>query len=342
MKGKVYGLDSIRFFCALWVVFWHSDVPPLFHGVNFSSGALRYLVSLYQEGILFNGQAAVTLFFIISGFCIHYPQTREPRLHAASFYARRLLRIGIPWVVVEAGIRWSPGAAELGVIFAGISWTLRCEVAYYLIYPLLLQLAKKGGWARVLGWSFAASGIATVVFARHYAFAGFVKMPWNMVIGLPSWVLGCVLAEHFSKSGVAAGRTPIWLWRGTTWLASVLCLVLMLYTPVNLIWSLNFFAILGYFYLRAELDYYQYAKPVRGFELLGMASYSMYLIHVVVIYYMKEFVAGYSAWAHWAAMISMVFAGTGVYYLAVEYPSHQLARKFRATGGGGAAAKAAA
>ncbi len=329
MKRTILGLDSLRFFCALWVVLCHHSAPPIFREVEGGGSFLQMLKRGYESSIPFNGQAAVILFFIISGFCIHYPQIWAKSLHVPSFYARRLLRIGIPWLVVEILIRVLPESAKLQNCFHSISWTLKCEIAYYALYPVILMAARRVGWMRLIAGAYALSFLLVGIYMRHVEFCGFAKMQWNILVGLPVWLMGCQLAEGFSKN-VTVSAFPMWAWRLVVWAASALSWGMMLHTPVGMPWTLNLFAILGYFYVRAEVSHYQHAKPVRLFEIAGMASYSMYLTHFMVVYFMGNYDSSDFGWLHWALLMAGVFGVTAVFYFLVEFPSHQLARRFRA------------
>ena len=55
--------------------------------------------------IAYDGVAAVIVFFVISGLCVHYPYARSGHCPLPSFFARRFLRIGIPLAVVAAFVR---------------------------------------------------------------------------------------------------------------------------------------------------------------------------------------------------------------------------------------------
>jgi peptidoglycan/LPS O-acetylase OafA/YrhL len=69
---------------------------------------------------------------------------------------------------------------------------------------------------------------------------------------------------------------------------------------------------------------------VRIFEVLGTASYSMYLTHLIALHLVSSHGgSAQQAWLHWPLLLGAIFAATGTFYFLVEFPSHQLARKFR-------------
>jgi peptidoglycan/LPS O-acetylase OafA/YrhL len=69
--GRVGGLDTVRFVCAMWVLFGHLGSVPLVNNVD-RSNLLGYLIAgAYGNAV--SGPAAVVVFCVFSGFCIHYP-----------------------------------------------------------------------------------------------------------------------------------------------------------------------------------------------------------------------------------------------------------------------------
>jgi hypothetical protein len=86
------GLDTIRFISAFWVFLGHGAAPASPN--PFPDGTLSNLLFRAIYDNLWNGGAAVIIFFVISGFCIHYPSAGSnttPNLPV--FYTRRYLRI---------------------------------------------------------------------------------------------------------------------------------------------------------------------------------------------------------------------------------------------------------
>ena len=68
---RIAGLDAIRFICALIVVLAHTGRPPLTAWADTSTWFGWFIDG--SAGLLFSSAAAVIVFFVISGFCIHYP-----------------------------------------------------------------------------------------------------------------------------------------------------------------------------------------------------------------------------------------------------------------------------
>lgn len=137
-------LDAIRFVCASWVLFFHAGFLPFTAGVDKSTRAGLAVYAFSSN--LFYGSAGVIAFFVISGFCVHYPYRTCPETNWLSYFARRYLRIGIPMLAAYLIAR----SLGVGAIEEGIMWTLRCELVYYTLYPALVWARNRSGWNTVL------------------------------------------------------------------------------------------------------------------------------------------------------------------------------------------------
>jgi len=132
-RGKrIEGLDTIRFVLAMTVVFGHCGFIQFhlpFERFHYIGPAVRAL----QRNIV-NGPAAVIAFFVISGFCVHYPNRKLDRVDLLPFYARRHIRIIIP--ATFAALISSAKGVDLARCSDSILWSLVCEEIYYTMYPL--------------------------------------------------------------------------------------------------------------------------------------------------------------------------------------------------------------
>lgn len=322
-KERVCGLDSLRFVCALWVVFSHFGFVPLGGLLAGSSPAIVLLRGGYNN--LFCGVAAVIIFFVISGFCIHFPYRRAAAVPAAAFLARRYLRIGIPclivWVVI---LRWKSNKAV--EFYNAVMWSLVAECIYYSVYPLLFHLLRKWGWRLVV----AANLVAFMVIAtRPHAMNYFEYGPWRTwVVGLPCWLLGCMLAGEYSMAKPAPAPRLIWSWRALIWLLASLCSMLRFHGGIGFPWTLNFFAIACFFWLRLELRWFAHHPPSRALEFAGSWSYSLYLCHVPAFVFAIQYLG--LEWlglqVNWLVQLITCLGLSYLFYLTVEHTAHQLGR----------------
>ena len=168
---RIAGLDSIRFVCALWVVFGHLGFFPAVRDLDRDHPVGMVLRALL--GSLFTGPPAVIVFFIISGFCIHYPFRRARSMPGLAFLLRRYIRIGFPAMGAVLFIRhFAPGnsAFDLSATSGTVVWSLLAEVIYYTIYPLLFLMAKRSGWLPILGKTSYWAALVLFVLVGCYLF----------------------------------------------------------------------------------------------------------------------------------------------------------------------------
>jgi len=161
---------SVFLFHSLDWVFHYSSLP--WHGwLRDFSVPNSFLVLLPMSF----GWAGVAIFFVVSGFCIHFSFYQHGR-DWRSFFVRRFFRIYPPYffavllfgIFAHAGrldfsirqIDWYQLLVHLLLIqnvdpysFFAISssfWSIAVEIQLYLIYPVLLMLVAKLGWRRAL------------------------------------------------------------------------------------------------------------------------------------------------------------------------------------------------
>jgi peptidoglycan/LPS O-acetylase OafA/YrhL len=338
---RLRGLDAIRYICAACVVLGHMGTP--FHNIESYGGLIRHLSSVYK--LSFCGPAAVIVFFVISGLCIHFPYRNGKRIEYFSYYMRRYLRIGIPLVTVVAFTQLfshnSFHTLSISRLNDSVLWSLIAEIIYYTLYPALMYIKRLIGWNITLLVAFA--GAYTVVFTHplitilgYYPLYGW-KLNW--ILGLPCWLLGCHLAEKIGSNSINSSvATPsqlaIWMWRGTVWAASVTAIILQFHQhggSIRLGYSmtLDLFAIIVYFWLSQEIQYYRFNEPLRWLEIAGAASYSLYLVHPVVL----DVLIQYEPFARhgtlgWVLVFCEIIAASTLFYFLIERPSHLLARFF--------------
>ena len=135
MNGKVWvkGLDSLRFILAFIVLLSHYPNPYVIYLKSLNNFILNYLGSIVDSG--FCGVGAVIAFFVLSGFVIHLPNTKEFK-NVYSYFTRRYIRIGAPLLII--GLL----SLRLNCFEAIPIWSLYCEIIYYTIYPLLYWVVK--------------------------------------------------------------------------------------------------------------------------------------------------------------------------------------------------------
>jgi len=323
VERHIRGLDSLRFVAALWVALSHGGGLP-FRPLTQGGGWFGHIIAA-GNGVLFNGVAAVIVFFLISGFCIHIPWATAHRLNILSHLTRRYIRIGGPLIGCYIIIYLSN--AEVGAAVYAVLWSIYCEIIYYTIYPLIFYLSRQLGIRTLV---FVATIISGSIIVSHWSYL----YPWEFgiqltwLVGLPSWLLGCLLAEQATHQKLAATRR-IWVWRGSALIYTSAAVVAVFHSPITLGYpaTMLIFSFYCYFWLQYELTVYLNTKPSVVLEWGGTWSYSMYLIHniVIVSFAQPHFPLPYLA--GWALQLLAIFLASYAFYLAVEYPCHLLARR---------------
>ncbi|MBV8068980.1 MAG: acyltransferase [Acidobacteriaceae bacterium] len=317
-------ISSLRFVLAVWVVLGHYGLPFLE-----SPQRTRFLWSLRAfRNLAFEGSAAVIVFFVISGFCIHFPHRKTLKLSSwRAFYLRRYVRILIP-MAVAIGLS-IPLGMKFGLFTQSILWSLLCEEIYYLLYPLVLRLRGRLGWPIVMsiGWVISLATILTNPSARYYPSYG----PYlNWAVGWPCWLLGCWLAERQENDQFLPVSTlQIWGWRSAAYLLSLVTGALSFHTPLGLPWTLNAFAVFATFWLEREMRYYRMKARTPWFESPGEASYSIYLTHTHGPVLLSTLVVAdkVTPGTYWFEAIILCFVFSVTFYWLVERPCHALARR---------------
>lgn len=310
----------------MFVVFAHLGFLPMPEVTGPLSLGARLVRGVF--GNLFSGPPAVIVFFIVSGFCIHYPFRNASSVPLASYLIRRYVRIGLPLLIGILFARWlAPGHPnfDLNATSETVVWSLVAELVYYSIYPLILPCVRRYGWIRTILFSYAAAFVLIGLNPSHRYYMEFG--PWaTWLVGLPSWLLGCQLAETVGTAA-RSPRFSIWWWRIGIWFCASASSVLMFHAHVGYPWTLPIFSLVCALWLKRELAYSCGRPGVYFLEWAGQWSYSLYLMHLVV----AGFLSGGAPvlpgeQMAWLVRIGAVLVLCYLFYLAVELPSHHFAR----------------
>lgn len=321
---RVSAIDALRGMAALAVLLYHA------RGVFWVGIAETYRQHAWQPDLsawlgylsapLGLGGQGVTLFFVLSGYCIHRRGARllatnpDLQLDWKTFAGRRFWRIYPTYLaalLVTALIdQWlagktgtlppgqdnSPYALLMSCLtlqgyFAphfgsnGVFWTLAMEVHLYAAYPLLFLLSRRWGPQMTLGLTLLA-GLGYVAADQ---LIGIEKhLPHRFQSGpvlLPywfTWTLGFYWAE------VEAGRAAdfgdrIWRWLATGCGVAGLTFSLAHWQyPAEVCWALFFTSLLRWsLRLRGQQFWNQHLG--RGLAVVGVFSYSLYAIHAPLL-----------------------------------------------------------
>jgi len=311
-QQHVLGLDTVRAFAALSVALAHilgPNLPGVLQGMGLSQGIAEF--SKY----LFTGHPAVIVFFVVSGFCIHYPYTRR-NLPVIAFTLARWMRI-MPPALVAMLLAYLLHVEKYNFVDGFILWSIVCELWYYSLYPFFLWLSRRVSFTLQFLLAMILSFALVAGLGSNQYGAGHIYGPaLNWLVALPSWLLGCVLATNFQAK--TCSMRSIILWRATVAMVAPVLYWLTMNTSVGYYLTMNLFALLVFVWIRAEINAPKCANSL--FERIGKWSYSIYLFHMV-------FLALVSRVVNIPYMdFPVIFGLCYLAYRMVEKPSHDYAR----------------
>ena len=208
----------------LWVGWWELKAHP----EKYSS--FTKAVSWLSIPTPFLGYA-ILLFFLISGFCIHYPQTTGSVPSWQEYFRRRFFRIYPPYLVALAltfsitllcrffwdDDTWDLGRAlrvltltqnyppEPGQMLSNPSlWTIPLEVEFYLLYPLVFML-----FTRRLSLILALGSLSICALSIYLSQEGIGWSTFTVMFFWPVWLLGALCAKLYREDSLA--KIPIWI-----------------------------------------------------------------------------------------------------------------------------------
>ena len=344
------GADVLRGVAILLVLVYHAVGAGTSHGYyvpwsgntrDFSVMPLRQLLWYYPASL---GWAGVALFFVLSGFCIHFSILRAGRFDAGRFFWRRFWRIYPAYLaallvflaVDRTPILTGPGAFQLvthavflhnvshGTFFGinGVFWSIAVEMQLYLLYPVLLWGRARFGLARCLAGTFVLGMAWRAVAVGVWGVPDHVITP---VLTLPpltwfDWTLGAFVAERFHAGRAAFARR--WLWFPAL---AGLFLASTFYRPLT-VCSFSLAAAASAVLLDGALQVaWGRGAWVTALEFVGLISYSLYLWHqpliVPAVSFLTPFLGSPAAWTVFGALLA---AGCWVSYRFLEMPGIRL------------------
>lgn len=322
-------LDALRGLAALTVVLGHvALLAPVFNGDTrgVAGDGLANLLKYTPLSLPVANEAAVVLFFVLSGFVLTLPFRAGRGSGYAAFAVRRVLRIYPAYLVATlsalalaavlptapiAGlgdwfnVRWqSPvdlGAVAGHVVLLGsfddgafnpVIWSLVHEMRISLVFPLLLVAVLRWGWRAGLA---VAAGLLLVGAVGSQVLAGpagsSAGAPLRTVEYASCFAVGILLAAHVGAIVEAARRLSPGV-RVAAWLVALLAYTYSAWFDRAWFAPLRSEApTLGAMTLGAALVIVlalsgdREGRLLRGRlpQFLGRISYSLYLLHAVVL-----------------------------------------------------------
>jgi peptidoglycan/LPS O-acetylase OafA/YrhL len=365
-QTRYRSLDALRGIAALVVVFHHSMMTlPMWsdvvrHGIHNST--LTLILGSPPLDVLWAGDAAVKVFFALSGFVLALMFLRPDPPSYAAFAVKRICRIYLPYIAVVAiamllmtataphhtpelsewfndswnhSVSWPLildhalmlGQTQYNFVDNPI-WSLVHEMRYSLIFPMIMWVVVRMGWrplvAGSLGLSLAAMG-ALSHFGDNWALD---SLQYAFL-----FVMGATLAKYRIEITVWYRNLPASL-RIAIGLTGVLMLSThgLTHSGIRLVRALASLAPhIGAVLLLVSVigskraQAFLEAKPCLW---AGRVSYSLYLSHLVLLLTLVSLLYRFvSIYVILFAMPPLALALAGVLYRLLEEPAIALGRR---------------
>jgi peptidoglycan/LPS O-acetylase OafA/YrhL len=346
--GRLAGIDGLRGILAIAVLAHHFAITAQYQ----ATGAWQLTPSRVSNLL---GQAAVALFFMITGFLFFGKIASPAGLRPLAFLKGRVVRLVPVYLAVVALVsaivlfvqggrveatladvareyaRWMAcdvgpllGFADAGRVVAYVPWSLRYEWLFYALLPPIGFAWRRTGlqsWPVYLG-----AAVALVLAIRP------VEIPLLRLTTLflaPFALGGCVAVAH--------ARAPLtWLRGKSGALVALAALVLLFGTQTTAYSALSYLLLTLVFAPIAARNSLFGLLDLQATQILGAISYDLYLAHGVVLYVLYGVIApkglaNAGAWGLFAQLVLTGFVAIAVavaLHLAIEKPCLRYGSRF--------------
>jgi peptidoglycan/LPS O-acetylase OafA/YrhL len=363
---RLYQLDSLRGVAALCVVFHHLLWLWKDETLNKSYGSLRGLIDILTQPIS-AGHEAVILFFILSGLVLSIPALQGKPQTYPVFVMRRVCRIYFPYLialalavvgdsVLHGSVTTSPWFDQFWVTppnrpdvlqhiaflgsfntsqFDPPIWSLVHEMRVSLIFPFLCWLAISIKPVRLLAISFAVSLACMFLapqFPQSYSYLCSLHYISFFVLGICTFHYSSRIRERFGR---LRDDARVVLLGAAILIYSYPGKILTLYPGfrqwIDLQLVADWTTAIGAFvFIVFALDSAAAGKILQSRPALwlGEMSYSLYLVHFIVLLVLVHLFYGkinLTILLLCCLLVSLAFAR--IFFITVERPCMNLGRK---------------
>ena len=294
-------------------------------------------------GYLFSGQYGVDIFFILSGFVIYYT-TKEGSCWK-KFAIKRLFRIfPLYWVCLLGysllngfdmnasalirNILMMPydGAIGYSSLVVGQAWSTCFELYFYAVFAIVLFLGLR---KRYVVYLIAGLMIVGLVLRRAevftgYGFADYVYSLIGSSFYIVKFIFGILIAIVYRRleSVNSIGLSRV------CFLLAVLASLFMLvrYNPIYAaVWSPVYFIL--WLMANRYIEKFSSGAVHKSMVWLGDISFSIYLVHLLVIKVIMNNFGIDDVWAVMPLALLFTICISGITYRTVEKPCMDLGKK---------------
>lgn len=298
-SNSLITINLLRTLAALGVFFYHLHIGNLL--ANYTG------VKLINKIDAFGAVYAVPLFFLISGYCIHFSNIKyvksSQKLPLVNYFKRRLLRVYPPYLIallfsVAVNYVTQPHYHITGIDFLvhlfllqGVTvnyfntinvvmWTISIEVALYFIYPVFYYMRLNFSLDIALLFTLIVSFLSIYYFSTK----GTVSLPEHyFVLNLWfAWCCGAYLADKKALNEKELRKPLYKIIYAIIFIAFFMLKmpVMVKYSIINyqfniLIWTAPFLLFTGLEKWFSNKDFF----IVKILAAIGLSSYSLYLLH---------------------------------------------------------------
>jgi len=322
-RQRVESLTGLRWFAALAVFGYHANQ---FLALPVVGEAMRL------------GDAGVTFFYVLSGFVLTW--SFSPRVTITTFWWRRFARIWpmlalsmpIAWFCFSQQWResWLPTLFGLSLVeswlrpaaaFVGnpVSWSVSCEAFFYLMFPFLIRPVLRLS-LRML--AVLAGAMVAVEFGYWYLVVErfvppgspdfWINLSWFLRFPpyrLAEFVLGMIAAAALLKGW--RPRVNLWVALGSVPVAALIVILGVrrgwwpdLWSQQALLVSCVLVVVVAASRDMSGRGSFLSSRPLVA---LGRWSYAFYLVHLSVIYLLRDLgTPTYLSWANVRAILVWV------------------------------------
>ncbi|MEY9947539.1 acyltransferase family protein [Kitasatospora sp. GAS1066B] len=354
VHGRLPSLTGLRFIAALLVFGYHSSLalPAL------NPFASHHVADGYRRLFSNAGWAGVSFFFILSGFVLTW--SARPGDRPRHFWRRRFFKIYpnhlVTWalalvLLTGAATQWWQAVPNLLLVHAWVpvfsvflgvnppSWSLACELFFYLCFPLFLHWIKRIPRENLWRWAIGtAAAVIAVPTLAYLLLPGNPPMPegspasvwqyWSVYMLPPvralDFVLGMLMAR-IVLTGVRFGVKPL-----PAAVACVAAYALSLYIPW--LYALDAVFVIPMALLIPAIaitDVSDRPSPLRSRPMvwLGEVSFAFYMVHLILLNVVRKLLGPhryFSTATGIGVLLLEALATLGVawlIYVAVERPA---------------------
>lgn len=362
-RPRIEALTTVRFFASAYVVLFHLKVIGIlaggpwwyknFAGIGYVGVNFFFVLSGFILVLTYAGPRLNCRQFWRARFARIYPAYVVSLIAAAPFFFFAVRHLELPFfawsqkhlplaLVLTSTLlqAWVPQAA---LTWNSVCWSLSVEAFFYLVFPLLL------GWSRNLSRSKLIVGIfvcwcISLSFSLSYIHlhpdglaainSGATNLFWknvlsfNPLVRLPEFVIGMMAGRLYLRGERAYRHPNALVASGLIAFAVVIVLADKIPAPVisTGLLSVAFAAII---YGLALQPRWARILAFPRLVLLGDASYSLYLLHSIVITRAFDTMPYLAFSIRVAASLAVAISASLVCYLWFEEPARRLLRPRR-------------